>query len=115
MGSRMLGISHLEDENFFSSWKKKRPLLLLITSECVWSPMKHNLFYTPSSYKIGRDLLHELHSLSQKKDTTGSTSFSAFLRTALPANETTTASMKLMFFDTMRFHEHDPHNKMKKW
>lgn len=69
--------------------------------------MKHISFDASSLYNSGRANLLELHGLYQQWDTTGSTSFSAFLYTDPSAIDTTSASMKQMFFNMMPLHEND--------
>lgn len=106
-----LVISHLEDGTLFLLWKEKGPPLVRDACEYIQKPMKQNVFRVPSFKKSQKGLPCELHDLYQKRQTTSSTSFSAFLRTTTFANETTTATMEEMFFNTMRLHEHIPSEK----
>lgn len=89
-------------------------LLALATSENVWSLMKRTLFHAKAVYKSGRGLLRKLYDVYQEHGTTSSPSFFEFLRTTPSLNETTTATMNQMFFDTINPHEHDPRDKIEK-
>lgn len=93
----------------------EEPQLVPAAKEYVQNTMKHNSFHFSSFYKSGRDLLLAIQGLYQERNTTCSPSFPAFVRTVTPANETTSAPMKQLFSNIMRFHEHDPRKKSEKW
>lgn len=60
---------------------------------------------------IGRGFLREIQSHYQERDHTSIYFFLVFLPTVPFTNETTTAMMEQIFFDTIRFYDHDLRNK----
>lgn len=102
MEARTLGISTHDDGTFFSSWTEVRPLLVRAASGYVRNRMIEHSFHALSFHKNEKGIMRELHGLHQKLETTSSPSTTAFLRTASYANETTTAIMEQMFFNTMK-------------
>lgn len=108
--SETLGISHIEGVILLLSWEEGEWFLLRAARGHVRVPMKHHPFHAPSFHKSGRRLSRELHHIYQKRDTTSSLFFPAFLCKAPFKNETKSMTMELLLFDSMLLHEYAPRN-----